>query len=141
MLGLYAKALILLLTLPNLLAYSCINPNGQRVDWYKIIGGCDFCLKKWKFLRFVAYKLPDLKGATTDGRELLYADSSTSSSWLMDKAKVGEKSSAIGRTVMQLFQAKKQKAFLDYWLDNKGNPPSKPLPNFWHKRCLDFDFL
>lgn len=62
----------------------------------------------------MAYKLPDLKGSKIDGRELLYADSSTSSSWLMDKAKVGEKSSAIGRTVMQLFQAKKQKAFLDY---------------------------
>ena len=80
----------------------------------------------------MAYKLPDLIGATTDGRELLYADS-TSSSWLMDKAKVGEKSSAIGRTVMQLFQAKKQKAFLDYCLDNEGNTPSKPLSNFRHR--------
>lgn len=66
----------------------------------------------------MAYKLPDLNGEKTGGLELLYADS-TSSSWLT-KAKVNDESSAIGRTVKQFFQAKKQKVPLSL----------VPYPNF-----------
>uniref|UniRef100_A0A1I8BL64 Deoxyribonuclease II n=1 Tax=Meloidogyne hapla TaxID=6305 RepID=A0A1I8BL64_MELHA len=80
-------------------SYSCKSPSGADVDW------------------FVAYKLPN---SISNGTSFLYADSKNGD-WTMSKANIDDENSAIGRTILQIFEAKKAKTDL-VALYNDENP-------------------
>jgi hypothetical protein len=99
--------LIHLIFVGGILSYACISPSGNEVDWFVGIA-IDYLNVK---LRFVAYKLPDLDSRDpqlASGIAFLYADS-RSNSWMRSNASVVDRTSAIGLTVSQLFQAKRDK--------------------------------
>uniref|UniRef100_A0A914KG89 Deoxyribonuclease II n=1 Tax=Meloidogyne incognita TaxID=6306 RepID=A0A914KG89_MELIC len=80
--------------------YSCKSPTGADVDW------------------FVAYKLPN---SISNGTSFLYADSKNGEDWTLSKANIEDETSAIGRTILQIFEAKKAKTDL-IALYNDENP-------------------
>uniref|UniRef100_A0A915LRS2 arginine kinase n=1 Tax=Meloidogyne javanica TaxID=6303 RepID=A0A915LRS2_MELJA len=80
--------------------YSCKSPTGADVDW------------------FVAYKLPN---SISNGTSFLYADSKNGQDWTLSKANIEDETSAIGRTILQIFEAKKAKTDL-IALYNDENP-------------------
>ncbi|CAK5090631.1 unnamed protein product [Meloidogyne enterolobii] len=67
---------------------------------------------------FVAYKLPN---SISNGTSFLYADSKNGEDWTLSKANIEDETSAIGRTILQIFEAKKAKTDL-IALYNDENP-------------------
>jgi deoxyribonuclease-2 len=106
-------------------AFNCKNHRGEEVDWY------------------VAYKLPRLEDAknstVASGVAFLYADSSTGGSWVFSAKNVDDPDSAIGRTVRQIFDAKKR-GDLFYATYNDEHPNGKEDPSRGHmKGALAFN--
>lgn len=86
-----ALALVCCLAFPNVVAYTCKGLNGKSVDW------------------FIAYKMPKIDDTNRDldsGTLFYYADA-RSSGWQLSPASIEDADSAIGRTVSQLYAAKR----------------------------------
>jgi len=94
---------LLLLSVVEALDLSCKDLQGRKVDW------------------FVAYKLPDgISGLRNSGKSFIYFDS-RSSSWVPSAKKIDDPDSAIGKTLGQLWEVKRDSELL-YAVYNDDHP-------------------
>uniref|UniRef100_A0A914YUE8 Deoxyribonuclease II n=1 Tax=Panagrolaimus superbus TaxID=310955 RepID=A0A914YUE8_9BILA len=93
--------------------FNCRDLNGQSVDW------------------FAAYKLPILSDRSKhrSGLDFLYADSRKPESWQISSKQIGDDSSAIGRTLGQLWKAKNDQSIF-YALYNDEHPGSNKSDSY-----------
>lgn len=95
---------------------SCLNEDGQPVDWYMEFNSFPISFCFWQSFgnstististisRFIIYKLPKYKqGSVGSGVDYMYLDSSLPN-WHMSKYVVNTTDGALGRTLNQLYQ-------------------------------------
>lgn len=118
--------LLFLLTV-EALDLSCKDLQGRKVDW------------------FVAYKLPDgISGLQNSGTTFIYFDE-RSSSWTLSGKKIDDPESAVGKTLSQLWEVKRDSELL-YAVYNDDHPDkgNKSLSDSFRahmKGALAFDDL
>uniref|UniRef100_A0AC34GRW7 Deoxyribonuclease II n=1 Tax=Panagrolaimus sp. ES5 TaxID=591445 RepID=A0AC34GRW7_9BILA len=93
--------------------FDCLDLNGQSVDW------------------FAAYKLPILSDRSKhrSGLDFLYADARQPESWQVSTKQINDSSSAIGKTMGQLWKAKNDQSIF-YALYNDEHPGSNKSDSY-----------
>lgn len=102
-----AISLGLLIKLNHAATYSCLDENGDAVDWYARGVLSIFCL--CHAFRFVVYKLPELRNHPNSnvkrGLGYLYLDS-RNIAWTIGSNSIGSSNCAVGRTIGQIYSSK-----------------------------------
>jgi len=113
----YSLLFLVIATSINGKQLSCMNDQGQPVDWY------------------VAYKLPrKVPNPVQDGYGYLYMDAATAS-FKTSKFSAADTSSAMGATLQQVYaNAQQQRDTMAYVFYNDANPEGKEFFDYGHSK-------